>query len=366
MHRGNIDRDAQAAGPGHGFGAGAAQHPFADALDEVRFLGNRDEPGRADLAMFRMIPTHQRLDTDDMVVHRTHHRLVVYLQFVPLQRIMEIFLEEAAICRSLEQVGTEEAKASASTTLGGVERKIGVAHEAVAVIAVERRHRDAHRCADEAPTAIDGVGLRNAGDNARGDIAQHTTVFDPRHNDLKLVAAKAADLFLVTHDADQARGHLLEQGIAGCVAQRIVDLLEAIEVDQHDRARAALLRPECQRAFEQLRHAATVEQAGQRIMHRHVRAFLGRAPLTCDVFAMTAKPGELTAQREWLAGDGPPQRFAIGAFAAHGDLLEPAFARKCEGQGALAFAFVASFEEEFEEALAHRCAFFHQQRIGAG
>jgi hypothetical protein len=110
-----------------------------------------------------MVPAHQRLDADDMVVRRAHHWLVVDLELVLLQRVVEVFLEQAAVGSGLEQVRAEEAEPAAPAALGSIERKVGVAHEAVAVITVERRNRDADRRADEAAAAINRVRLRNAG-----------------------------------------------------------------------------------------------------------------------------------------------------------------------------------------------------------
>ena len=63
--------------------------------------------------------------------------------------------------------------------------------------------------------------------------------------------------------------HLLEQFIAGRVAERIVDLLEAVEVKQHDRAAALGLSKGRESLSEQPRHAVAVGKPGQLVILRH-------------------------------------------------------------------------------------------------
>src|SRR3546814_20777375 len=46
----DVDRDLQVRGPAHRFGAGGAQHPFADRRDQAAVLGERDEAAGRDIA----------------------------------------------------------------------------------------------------------------------------------------------------------------------------------------------------------------------------------------------------------------------------------------------------------------------------
>ena len=57
--------------------------------------------------------------------------------------------------------------------------------------------------------------------------------------DAELVAAEPRDHVLLSERRAQALGHLLQQAVAGVVAERVVDLLEVIEVDQHHGRRPA-------------------------------------------------------------------------------------------------------------------------------
>ena len=47
----------------------------------------------------------------------------------------------------------------------------------------------------------------------------------------KLVAAQASYRVRVAHTGSEARAHLLQQSVAGLVAERVVDFLEAVQIE---------------------------------------------------------------------------------------------------------------------------------------
>ena len=73
-------------------------------------------------------------------------------------------------------------------------------------------------------------------------------------------------------------GDLADQVVAGVVAERVVDRLEAVDVDDHHRAAAAVAGAEGDVLVELGAEAAAVEQAGQRVVVGQV-AELGLGPL---------------------------------------------------------------------------------------
>src|SRR3546814_13851718 len=87
------------------------------------------------------------------------------------------------------------------------------------------------------------------------------------------------------------------------MAERVVDLLEPVEVDQHDRARALLLREGRERRVELFRDVEAVGEPGQRVIEREPRGVLGRSALLGDVGAAVpvtwefSRPAELRAPR---------------------------------------------------------------------
>ena len=73
---------------------------------------------------------------------------------------------------------------------------------------------------------------------APGELGGHAAVGQPAQQHGELVAAEPGERVAAAHDALQAGGDLLEQAVARVVAERVVDLLEAVEVDRAAARRA--------------------------------------------------------------------------------------------------------------------------------
>ncbi len=87
----------------------------------------------------------------------------------------------------------------------------------------------------------------------------------PGKHGLELVAAEAADLAMIAHHRLQPVGDLAQQRVADRVAERVVDVLEAVEIDQEQRAALLAVGRVAQRLVERLAHHRAVGQAGQRV-----------------------------------------------------------------------------------------------------
>ena len=102
------------------------------------------------------------------------------------------------------------------------------------------------------------------------EVGQHLTAVLPdfiRKKDGELVAAIAGNEALVLHrDETESTGHFLQYIITRAVAEGVVQCLEVIEIDEHERMGAALLK--------HLLHVrvgtATVRQLRHRIVLIHV------------------------------------------------------------------------------------------------
>ena len=71
LDRRDVDREPDMRRPGRGLGAGGAQHPFAELVDQAGVLRDRDEFGRRDHAAFGMAPAQQRLAAGHLVAARS-------------------------------------------------------------------------------------------------------------------------------------------------------------------------------------------------------------------------------------------------------------------------------------------------------
>ena len=145
LDRRDVDGDADMGRPGGGFGAGGAQHPLPDLLDQAGFLGDRNEIGGRDHAAHRMPPAQQRLAAGDLVAAQVDQRLVMEFEAAFRQRGAQIALELAAEVGLGFHRRIEEAIGPAAGRLRGIHRKIGALEQAEQVGAVARRDRDADR-----------------------------------------------------------------------------------------------------------------------------------------------------------------------------------------------------------------------------
>ena len=117
--------------------------------------------------------------------------------------------------------------------------------------------------------AVDVVGLADHLDDALGERGGVCRLGEADLQDGELVAAHARDRVGLAHQGRAGARHLLQQLVAGGVAQRIVDVLEVVEVEQvagHDLARPHARESQLQPLVQQ--HA--VGQVGQRVVERHV------------------------------------------------------------------------------------------------
>ena len=135
--------------------------------------------------------------------------------------------------------------------------------------------------------------------------------------DDEFIAADAGYRVALAHAAEQPAGNLAQQGVADGMAERVVDGLEAVEVEaQQSDVLVAAAR--FQRRFQALAQQDAIRQIGQRIVMRHVgdarlvAMALGEVADGVDLVA--AHPGAERAA-DHLHGDhaivgGTQQRFS--------------------------------------------------------
>ena len=110
---------------------------------------------------------------------------------------------------------------------------------------------------------------------------------------------------------------LADQVVAGVVAERVVDRLEAVDVDDHHRALAAVAGAEGDVLVELGAEAAPVEQPGQRVVVGEV------AELGLGLLGLAPAPSSMTSRSSGssLLEHGLDRRIALAgsrSFATHG------------------------------------------------
>jgi hypothetical protein len=96
--------------------------------------------------------------------------------------------------------------------------------------------------------------------------------FTFRQHHHELVAADAADGVADAQLVHQPRGDFLQQLVADRVAERVVDGLEAIQVDEHHRGALAVAVAERERLREAVLQQAAIGQRGERVVVGEVLA----------------------------------------------------------------------------------------------
>ena len=109
--------------------------------------------------------------------------------------------------------------------------------------------------------ALEPEGLGEAVDDPVGQAVRVVGLDQAGQDDRELVAAQPADGVAGADGGPEPRGHLAEQLVTGRVAERVVDLLEPVQVaEQHAEVRS--VRPTAARAaFEPVEEQRPVGQA---------------------------------------------------------------------------------------------------------
>ena len=278
------DRDANLAiEPAPQLGAGTLDDPMADRNDASRGLRDRNESVRKQESAGRMVPPDQRLETDNPAGRELDLRLVIELELVALQRMPQIAFRGDAFPNLPVELGDVKAVLVAPLVLGAIEREVGLRHHVVGVLdllgigddadARRRVHLIAveHEWSGKLPAKLGGQDFGALG---ASDLAlQHG----------ELVAAEARHEVRLAHAIlDPARCRL-QQGIPYGMSERVVDVLEVVEIEIEDGeiVMAALDAGEFE--SEALQKARTVCQPGQGIGARQSLDLLHRPLLVRDV-----------------------------------------------------------------------------------
>ena len=232
LHCRDIRCDTQIDRPLLGVAANLVERPFAHIPDNTHILGDRDKDRGRDIAMLGVIPAHQRLAALDLVGPGADERLVVHRNLAIGDRVAQILLDLAAMSRPILQIARIEPVLAAPAALGRIERQIGRGDQFLGIEPVVGRDRNADRGSDDRTRAIDRIGLRQHLDKPLAKLAERTAIIDIGHHNLEFVTAQMTDFARASDNSFKPRRYLLEQFVAGLMAQCVADLLEPVEVER--------------------------------------------------------------------------------------------------------------------------------------
>ncbi len=172
-------------------------------------------------------------------------------------------------------------------------------------------------------------------------------LLNPGQDRLELVAAEPADLPILAEHFGEAAGHLLQQFVADRVAERVVDLLEAIEVDDHQGAAPAAGVGIGERLVQHGPHHRPVGQVGEAVVARQLARF-GLVPaLLAEIAAKAAEAEKAAVIVEiGIARKQPPDFVGRRRRRAHDDVGEGETGGEMEAQGATVVVLAVAVEPE--------------------
>jgi len=301
--------------PGPALAAGLLQRPQPDRHDEPAFLRDRDE-FRGRHHPLPVVPPQQRLGAEDAPGLQRHDRLEVQHEFVALERTTQAQLQLRMAFGARGHVVREALEVVAPFALGMVHREVGVAQERVGVLVVHRVDREADACREVQLVARNHGALGHRGEQALRDLRDLVEVGQALEQHGELVVAQPRQGV----DAAQARLQpargLREHVVAHRLPERVVDLLEVVEIEDHHREEAPAAIGAGDGVIQAVGEQRPVRQPGERFVMREARERLLDALPLGDLGADAAIAAERAGTVEHrLAAQGEVAQFAAGMLA---------------------------------------------------
>ena len=312
LHDGDVDGDADRFRELGRLRAGLAEDPLAERDDQPGLLGERDEVRRRHGTADGVVPAEQRLEPGHLSFREVHEGLVAELELAFGERVAEVGLESPARLSFRVHPGCEEAESAAPFGFGAVQRQIGAFQKRIHVQPVGWRQRDADAHADIERVAVDGERLRHRFDQPLGEHPGSVRLLGADLDDGELVAAEPPDRVLFRQASPDAGGDRLEKHVSDRVAERVVDRLEAVEIETEDGERLARRTEPGERLLEALAQQQAIGELRQGVVPGHMRDMLLHLLARRDV--------GVGAHRPAVADRGRPdlEDRAVGAFTLDG------------------------------------------------
>ena len=243
-------------------------HPFADGNDRSGPLGDGNEHRRLDDAARGMVPEHARFEADDASRGDLHLRLIVQLQLAARDGNPQLARQQHARVHLPVEVGVVEAVAVTPVVLGAIEREIRLHHEIGRGARRPGRQRDADAGGDGDIIVADGAAFGDRRADLLGQRAGIRWAGDVPLQNGELVAAETGDEIVLAHGLPQPLADLDDQRVTGRMAECVVDILEAVEVEEQHRELRLVAGARAKRVIEVIEERAAVGEARQRILAR--------------------------------------------------------------------------------------------------
>jgi len=231
-------------------------------------LGQRNELVGEQQATLRMLPAHQSLGADQ---HPTIHLgLIVEPEIVPLHRLAQIFFHRGAgVYRSL-QGRSEEVQRVAACCLRLIHGNVRLLQNFVGAVLGISKYRDPNAGTAAAFTPIQQVRFVQSSENFLGDclglgcclLGKFAEILEQHH---KLISAQARDRVGFSDVSENPPRNFLQQQVTDVMAERVVQGLEIVEIDEQQCPLVLAARARSQTLPQPVQQQAAVGQTGERV-----------------------------------------------------------------------------------------------------
>ena len=274
LHRRDVDGDrhqrAARLPPAHRVLDRPLQHEVPDRHHQAGLFRDAHEALGPHVPMARVLPAQQRLQRHDVLRFDIDDRLIVHVELPALQRGAQARLDGDALLEPAVHAGAEDLEVVAAAVLRLVHRRIGVPQQLAHVDAIVRiqRHADTHGRHQRAAVHDHGRAERLV--DALGGLVDLPGVLHALQYDHELIPTHAHHDILGAHGRANALRDGLQELVAGLVSARIVDVLEAIEIQEQHREHAAGLFCLFEVARQVGRQIQPIGEPGELIVVREV------------------------------------------------------------------------------------------------
>ena len=325
--------------PGRELDTGLMQDPVAERQDKAGFLRQRDELAGRDESALRMQPAHQCFGADH-AARRIHLRLIVKNQLVLEHGLAQIDLHVRPRLDRILHRRIEETQGVAPGRLGLVHRRVRALHQLIDADRITQKQGNPRtRCAVMIAHART-IGVQRDVElvgpaQLRLDLVGHVLRLNRRvgafveifEQDNEFVPTEARHRVTFPDARFQAGRDFDQQLVAHGMAQGVVEGLEVVEVDQHQRTVPAMPCAAVQRLAQTIEHQPPIGKPGQVIEKGQMPDFVfgglaqGDVGKGCHVVRdMSAGP--------FHGRDRQPFRIGLAVLAAIPDLALPRPLRK--------------------------------------
>ena len=235
-------------------------------------------------------------------------RLVVHDELAPLGGAAEVRLEVETLDRGAVHLAREHACAVLAAGLGGVHREVGVAKHLVAMPAPEVPYAIPMLAVVRICNASSTTGSCSA---ARMRSATAVASFASFSSSMSTANSSPPSRAAVSPARRQLVSRsltIIEQRVAGGVAEAVVDRLEVVEVDEQDRELAAVALEPRRGVVDAVAEQRLVGEPGQRVVERLVRELVLQPAVFGDVAEAPHAPDDFAVDplRQRIAFEHAP------------------------------------------------------------